>query len=84
MPIDPLLTPPPHATPLLEVAHVAHRLSVSPEHVRRLIRDRKLAAIRLGTRWRVDPIDLRTFIESQRVATNGHGAHLSGGHGAAA
>ena len=53
---------------LLEVSHVAHRLSASQEFVRRLIRERKLSAIRLGTRWRVDPIDLQAFIDAQRVA----------------
>lgn len=74
MPIDPLLAQAPlHALArLLEVSHVAHRLSVSEEFVRRLIRDKKLAAIRLGTRWRIDPIDLKAFIDAQRVASNGY------------
>ena len=61
--IDPFLAP----QKLLEVMHVAHRLSVSPGFVRRLIRDKKLKAILLGTRWRVDPIDLQAFIDAQRV-----------------
>lgn len=65
MPTDP--QPAPMAMPrLLEVSHVAHRLSASQEYVRRLIRDKKLAAIRLGTRWRVDPVDLQAFIDAQR------------------
>ena len=51
---------------LLEVAHVAHRLCASQGYVRRLIREGKLAAIRLGTRWRVDPEDLKRFIDAQR------------------
>ena len=56
------------ATPhLREVSHVAHRLSLSEEFVRRLIRKKQLAAIRLGTRYRVDPIDLQEFIDRQRV-----------------
>ncbi len=69
MPLDPLLPLVPlHALPkLLEVSHVAHRLSVSPGFVRQLIRDKKLAAIRLGTRLRVDPLDLQAFIDAQRV-----------------
>lgn len=70
MPLDPLLSPLPR---LLEVQHVAHRLSASQEFVRRLIREKKLAAIRLGTRWRVDPVDLQAFIDAQRVASNGNG-----------
>ncbi len=66
MPLDPSLAPVPH---LLEVSHVAHRLSASQEYVRSLIRKRKLAAIRLGTRWRVDPVDLQAFIDRQRIAS---------------
>ncbi len=72
LPVDPLHAPVPH---LLEVSHVAHRLSASQEFVRRLIRDKKLAAIRLGTRYRIDPMDLQAFIDAQRVATNGDGPH---------
>jgi excisionase family DNA binding protein len=54
--------------PLLEVFQVARRLNVSPESVRRLLRARKLSAIRLGTRcWRVDPVDLQAFVDAQRV-----------------
>jgi excisionase family DNA binding protein len=74
MALDPLLLPAPQLPRLLEVAHVAHRLSASQEYVRRLIRDQKLAAIRLGTRWRVDPVDLQAFIDQQRAqSSNGHG-----------
>lgn len=47
---------------LLEVGHVAHRMSVSQEHVRRLIRRGELRALRFGRRWRVDPLVLREFI----------------------
>lgn len=71
MPLDPLLSSPVLA--LLEVQHVAHRLSASQEYVRRLIRTKKLAAIRLGTRWRVDPVDLAAFINAQRVASQRNG-----------
>lgn len=56
------------ATPhLLEVSHVAHRLSLSEDFVRRLIRKKELSAIRLGKRYRVDPVDLQAFIDRQRV-----------------
>lgn len=78
MPIDPFLTPLPlPATPhLLEVSHVAHRLSSSDEYVRRLIRAGKLKAIRLGTRWRVDPLVLQAFIDAQQWAGESHGSPL--------
>ena len=64
MPSDPLL-PPAH---LLEVNHVAHRLSVSPRTVWHLIREKKLPAFRLGPHWRVDPRDLQAFIDAERSA----------------
>lgn len=51
---------------LIEVHTVARRLSVSDEFVRRLLRSRKLKAVRLGGRWRVDPHDLEAFIDTQR------------------
>jgi excisionase family DNA binding protein len=52
---------------LLEVHEVARELKVSPEFVRRLLRERKLAAVRLGKRWRVDQRDLQSFIDRQRL-----------------
>jgi excisionase family DNA binding protein len=61
--IDPFLYPP----KLLEVNHVAHRLSFSQEWVRRLIRDKKLPAIRIGGRWRVEPAALQRFIDEQQA-----------------
>ena len=69
VPIDPLLAPP----RLLEVSHVAHRLSVGQRFVWQLIRDGKLPAIRLGPRWRVDPADLQTYIDAMRHGANGNG-----------
>lgn len=56
---------------LLEVAHVAHRLRSSQEYVRELIRSRKLAAIRFGRRYRIDPLDLQAFIDAHRVPALG-------------
>jgi len=71
--MDPLVAPVPLAIPrLLEVSHVAHRLSASQEFVRRLIREKRLAAIRLGTRYRVDPHDLEAYIDGCRTAQGKH------------
>jgi len=61
-----MLTDP--ASPLREVAHVAHRLSVSPRFVWGLIRSGKLPAIRVGARLRVEEGDLQAYIDAQRVA----------------
>ncbi len=66
-PLDPL----PHAIALpnlLEVSTVAHRLKTSPEFVRRLIREHRLPALRLGPRWRVDDRDLLAYIDACRAA----------------
>jgi excisionase family DNA binding protein len=73
MAVDPL--PAPAIPHLLEVAHVAHRLGFGQEYVRRLIRDRKLTAIRLGNRWRVSESDLKAFIDQQTQLSqrNGNG-----------
>jgi excisionase family DNA binding protein len=72
---DPLVLPVPilGGPRLLEVSHVAHRLSMSEGFVRQMIREGKLAAIRFGARWRIDPTDLQAFIDKQRVASNGNG-----------
>lgn len=51
---------------LLEVAHVAHRLSVGHPFVRALIHSGKLRATRIGKRWRVDEGDLKRYEEAQR------------------
>lgn len=66
LPIEdlPAVSAKPH---LLEVSHVAHRLSFSEEYVRQLLRKRKLASIRIDNRWRVDEADLQAFIDRQRT-----------------
>jgi len=73
MPADgPLVPPPVPPVPgLLEVAHVAHRLSASQEYVRELIRKGRLPAIQIGRRYRVDPVDLKAFIDKHRIAPGG-------------
>jgi excisionase family DNA binding protein len=52
---------------LLDVEHVAHRLSMGEEYVRQLLRNRRMVAVRVGRRWRVDPADLEAFIDAHRV-----------------
>lgn len=64
MPLSPHLAPAPL---LLEVSLVAHRLSVSPEFVRVLLRRKALPAVRFGRRWRVDAADLQAYIDGHRV-----------------
>lgn len=45
-----------------EVGYVAQTLLLSDEQVRRLIRSKRLPAVRLGRRWRVKHADLDAFI----------------------
>jgi excisionase family DNA binding protein len=70
MPVDPLAPALVVHLRLLEVAHVAHRLSCSPDFVRTLIDTGQLPALRLGPkgRWRIDPRDLETYLEACRTA----------------
>lgn len=58
---------PPRPRPLLEVAHVARRLSTSEETVRRWLRERRLPAIRVCNRWRIDPSDLDAYLDAHRT-----------------
>jgi excisionase family DNA binding protein len=60
---------PPHPPRLLEVHEVAYQLRCSQETVLRRIRSGELIAIRFGARsWRVDPHDLKAFIDARRGA----------------
>lgn len=52
---------------LLEVGTVAHRLGMSPEFVRELIRKGKLPAKRFGRCLRVDAADVRAYIEHEQA-----------------
>jgi excisionase family DNA binding protein len=57
----------PAAVPhLLEVSHVAHRLSRSQGCVRRLIRSGKLKALRDGGVWRVELREYEAYLERCR------------------
>jgi excisionase family DNA binding protein len=69
MPIDPQPRPSLVLVPhLLEVAHVAHRLSTSQEFVRRKIREGVLPALRMGARYRIEEADLLAYIAACKGA----------------
>ena len=57
------------STPLLTIDEVCSRLNVSISTVRRLIRDAKLPAYRVGGRLRFKPEEVAAYVDSQRVAT---------------
>lgn len=56
---------------LLTVPQVADRLQVNQETIRRWLRDGALKGVRFGagraTEWRVDPVDLQTFIDERKT-----------------
>jgi len=62
----------PHLPRLLEVHEVAFLMKCSQETVRRLIRRGELIGVRFGNQWRVDPVDLQAYIESQKVRIAAH------------
>lgn len=53
---------------------VAQKLKVSPNVVRRWIREKKLKAVKVGRLWRVPESTLREFLK-----LNGKGENRSGG-----
>ncbi len=50
---------------LMTVKQVAEHLNVNPRTVLRLIERGDLRASKVSSRWRVDPDDLRDYIERQ-------------------
>lgn len=52
---------------LVEVWYAARKLGYGQAHVRWLIKTGKLRAVRFGRRWRIDPRDLRAYIEKHRT-----------------
>jgi excisionase family DNA binding protein len=75
MPIEPHDA---HPDRLLEVHEVAYKLRCSHETVLRRIRAKQLHAIRFGGHWRIDPLDLKAFIDANRTSNgNGNGHHES-------
>src|SRR5262245_56913912 len=57
------------ATPVLTIDEVRSRLNVSISTVRRLVRDGKLRAYRVGGGLRFKPEELAAYVDSQLVAT---------------
>lgn len=53
---------------LVEVWYAARKLGYGQAHVRQLIKEGKLPAVRFGRRWRIDPKDLRAYIDRNRTS----------------
>ena len=52
------------------VEDVARKLGYTEAHVRRLIRQRELSAVKIG-RWRISPRAIEKFIERRSVISDG-------------
>ena len=57
------------STPLLTIDEVRSRLKVSISTVRRLVRDGKLRAYRVGGGLRFKPEEVAAYVDAQLVAT---------------
>lgn len=55
-------------TDLLTIQEVANRLKVTPQYARKLIKEEKLAATRIGTQWVINPDDLDMYISKYDVS----------------
>lgn len=53
---------------LLTIQEVANRLKVTPQYARKLIKEEKLAATRIGTQWVINPDDLDMYISKYDVS----------------
>lgn len=60
-------TTPRDPLPLMPTSEVATFLGVSPKHVNNLIRSRELPAVLVGSRYRVDPRDLDSYVRRNRT-----------------
>jgi excisionase family DNA binding protein len=56
-----------HCAPLLDIDEAAERLSLSSHTVRAMVRQRKIAFVKLGARVLFRPQDLVDFIDSHLV-----------------
>lgn len=56
-----------HLAPLLDTDGVAHVLSVTPRHVRRLVAERRIPFLKVGRFVRFDPASLNLWLDGQRV-----------------
>lgn len=52
---------------LLTIQDVASYLKVTPQYARKLIKEEKLKAQRIGTQWIVDPTDLQQYVDNYNV-----------------
>ncbi len=48
---------------LFKIGEIAEMLNTSTSNVRRLIRDQKLQALRVGSQWRVRKSEIFTYLE---------------------
>lgn len=52
---------------LLTVQEVANQLKVTPQYIRKMIKDKKLIATRIGSQWVIKPADLHSYIQDNKV-----------------
>lgn len=55
------------ASNLMTIQEVSNKLKVSPQYARKLIKEEKLKATRIGSQWVVDPLELDKYIKDYDV-----------------
>ena len=55
-------------TTLLTIQDVANRLKVTPQYARKLIKEEKLTATRIGSQWVIKPDDLDAYISKYDIS----------------
>ena len=56
-----------NANELFTVQEVANQLKVTPQYIRKMIKEKKLFATRIGSQWIIKPADLHSYIQDNKV-----------------
>lgn len=59
---------------LLTIAEVAERLKLSPQTIYKMIKDRTLPAIRVGSQWRISEQKIQEWLDA-RTQSDSHTGH---------
>lgn len=59
----------PSSEPLQDVPAIAALLSVSEQHVYRMVRDKQIPFVRINRLVKFDPAEIRAWLETRRVPT---------------
>lgn len=67
---SPSYGPPRTAEPLLDVHGVAARLNITVRHVRRLVAERRIPYLKVGSLLRFDPVEINAWLRHLAVRSD--------------